>query len=232
MTTKHYFTLAGIAFALFSLVGMWSALSHYLPQPDTAFVLKASPPPGKEWFLEQMPRYAARPGLTAMHVIPAALFMLLAPFQLSQRVRNRRPRLHRVAGRILVGVSLFIGFSGIVIGIVMPFGGSFERIISVAIGMLFLASLALGVMHAMQKHYVDHRRWMMRMLAIGFVPVTMRGLMISGVIFLDLNAPAIFGPTMFIGLIINLVFVELRLRRGNKPRSSVGVVPATSIRTT
>jgi len=232
MNTKRRQTLVGTGMILFSLVGLWSALSHYLPQPDTALVLQFNPPPGREWFLEQMPRYAARPGLTALHVIPAALFMLLAPFQLSQRIRNHHPQWHRVAGRALVAVSLFIGLSGIVIGIVMPFGGDFERMISVIIGILFLAALGLGVLRARQGRFIDHRRWMARMLAIGFVPVTMRGLMISGVMLLDLQAPAIFGPTMFMGLVINLVIVELRLRRNQTARRPVGVAPTTPMSAT
>lgn len=219
------------ALVLFGLIGAWASVAHYLPQPDAAFVLLHNPPPGKEWFLEQMPRFDARPALTALHVIPAALFMLLAPLQLSQRIRQRRPQWHRRAGRALVAVSLSIGLSGIVIGIVMPFGGAFERNVSVIIGVLFLYALGLGVLRVRQQRIAEHRRWMLRMLALGFVPVTMRGLMISGVMGLDLSAPAIFGPTMLLGLIINLAVVEYRLRRqhnsGRLDTGSVAVAATT-----
>jgi len=224
--------IAGIAILLLSLVGIWSALAHYLPQPDAAFVAQTNPPPGKEWYLEQMPRYASRPTLTALHVIPAALFMLLAPLQLSRRIRSRYPNGHRWSGRVMVAVSLSIGLSGIIVGILIPFGGEFERVISVTIGVLFLVALGLGVRRARQKRFADHRQWMLRMLAIGFVPVTMRGLMISGVTMLDLHAPAIFGPTMLLGLLINLAVVEYRLRQSAHSRQSVDVKPAAAIATT
>jgi len=106
-----------------------------------------------------------------------------------------------------------IGVSGIVIGIIMPFGGEFERVVSVSIGAIFLSTLVLGVLRARQRRYVEHRRWMLRMIATGFVPVTMRGLMISGVMLFDMSAQEIFGPTMLMGLIINFLVVEFRLRR-------------------
>jgi uncharacterized membrane protein len=206
----------GFAVLLLSLLGMWAALSHYLVHPDAAVVLQTNPLPGKEWFLQQMPRYGARPSLTALHVVPAFLFMLLVPIQLSHAIRRRRPALHRWSGRALVAVSGFIALSGIVIGIIMPFGGSIETAATTLIGVLFLAALVPGVVRARQKRYTEHRRWMLRMVAIGFVPVTMRLLMMGAVAGLQLQAPAVFGPTMLLGLAINLAVVEFALQRGRR----------------
>lgn len=201
------------AVLLLSLIGVWSALAHYLPQPDAAFVEQTNPPPGKEWYLQQMPRYQARPVMTALHVAPAFLFMLLAPLQLSRRIRDRRPALHRWNGRLLVAIGSILGPVGIAIGIVMPFGGPVELVVSSIIGIAFLVSLFMGVKRIRQKRVAEHRRWMLRMLAVGFVPVTMRGLMIAGVMLFGLQAPAIFGPTMLMGLVINVIVMELHLRR-------------------
>jgi hypothetical protein len=218
------------AIILLSLIGAWSALAHYLPQPDTAFVERTNPPPGREWYLQQMPRYQARPVMTALHVAPAFLFMLLAPLQLSRRVRDRRPALHRWNGRLLVAIGSILGPVGIAIGIVMPFGGPIELVVSSIIGIAFLLSLFMGVVRIRQKRIAEHRQWMLRMLAVGFVPVTMRGLMIAGVMLFGLQAPVIFGPTMLMGLVINVFVIELHLRRKRRIQqpgiAAAGISPA------
>jgi hypothetical protein len=206
------------AIIVLSLIGMWSALAHYLPQPDAAFLAQTNPPPGREWYLQQMPRYGARPVMTALHVAPAFLFMLLAPLQLSRRIRDRLPALHRWNGRSLVAIGSILGPVGIAIGIVMPFGGPVELVVSSVIGAAFLVSLFMGVRRIRQKRVAEHRTWMLRMLAVGFVPVTMRGLMIAGVMLFGLQASAIFGPTMLMGLVINVCVIEFHLRRKRRVR--------------
>jgi uncharacterized membrane protein len=209
---------ASFLIAILSLVGMFSAVGHYLPLPDPAFVEANNPMPGKEWFLEQMPRYAERPLVTALHVLPAFLFMLMVPFQLSGRIRNQYPALHRAMGYTFVTLSISIGLTGIAIGIIIPFGGLDEVIASTLIGTGFFISLAIGVSRARQKRIAEHWQWMSRMLAFAFAPVTMRGIMLSGVALLDLSAPAIFGWTMLMGLAVNLLAVELWFRHSRPGR--------------
>jgi asparagine N-glycosylation enzyme membrane subunit Stt3 len=163
-------------------------------------------------------------------VAPAFLFMLLVPIQLSRRVRDRHPAVHRWNGRALVALGSILGPVGIAIGIVMPFGGPVELVVSSIIGIAFLVSLFMGVTRIRKKRVVEHRQWMVRMLAVGFVPVTMRGLMIAGVMLFDLEAPAIFGPTMLMGLVINVFVIELHLRRQRRIRqpgiATAGISPA------
>lgn len=201
-------TRAGYFMLVFSLIGVFSAVSHYLPPPDAATLAQVNPPPGKEWFEEQLPRYATYPIMTALHVIPAIMFMILVPIQLASRVRQKNINVHRWIGRSFIILSISIGISGIAMGIIMPFGGDTEVLASLLIGTGFLVSLAMGVVRVRQKRIGEHRQWMIRMLAFGFTPITMRGLMTAGVMGFDMKGIEIFGPSLIVAMIINVIVVE------------------------
>ncbi|MGB5279902.1 MAG: DUF2306 domain-containing protein, partial [Arenicellales bacterium] len=151
-----------------SIIGMWSVVSHYMPVPELTSIDAFYPPPGKEWFLQQLPRYDAYPITTALHVIPAFLFMLMVPLQLSSWLRKKNIKFHRWIGRTFVVLSLSIIFTGFTIGIIMPFGGNIEMIASFIIGTGCLISLIIGVIRIRQKRIAEHRKWMLRMLVFAF----------------------------------------------------------------
>jgi uncharacterized membrane protein len=231
MTNPKTNRMVWVTMLLLSVIGVWSALSHYLPQPDAEFVQAFNPPPGKEWFLEQMPLYDARPVMTALHVIPAFLFMLMVPLQLARRIRQKNIAIHRWTGRTFVALSIIMGIVGIAIGIIMPFGGADEVVASSLIGAGFLCAMTMGVIRIRQKQIAAHREWMLRMLAFGFTPVTMRGLMLSGVLLFDLHAPAIFGWSMLVGVLVNVIIVESWIRHtrpGQQRTATPGTVAATT----
>lgn len=46
-------------------------------------------------------KFSKYPGTTLLHILPAALFMILAPFQFSRRIRSRHLRLHRPGSLVL-----------------------------------------------------------------------------------------------------------------------------------
>ncbi len=47
------------------------------------------------------------------HMILGGVAMVLAPVQLSSRIRMRLPRLHRVTGRVIVGASIAVALGGL-----------------------------------------------------------------------------------------------------------------------
>ena len=47
-------------------------------------------------------RFAAHPIMTRLHILPGGLFLLLAPFQFSPRIRRRHIRFHRWSGRVVM----------------------------------------------------------------------------------------------------------------------------------
>ena len=50
---------------------------------------------------------------TFAHIVPAAIYLLLLPFQFIRRIRTRHPRFHRWNGRILVVLGIFVAFSAL-----------------------------------------------------------------------------------------------------------------------
>src|ERR1700724_3942493 len=55
------------------------------------------------------PVFHILPLITFLHVLPAGLWMVLAPFQFVKRIRSRWLNYHRWTGRLLVTLGLLIG---------------------------------------------------------------------------------------------------------------------------
>jgi hypothetical protein len=111
-------------------------------------------------------RYAAHPGLARMHVIPGAIIMLLAPFQLSYRIRSRKPRLHHWAGRIILACSAISLIPLGWFGIVTPYAGSGESLVISLAALLYVVALGFGYAAIRRKDVARHREWMLRAVSV------------------------------------------------------------------
>jgi hypothetical protein len=112
------------------------------------------------------PGFLVFPVIVALHVIPAGLWMLLAPFQLVRRIRSRWLNYHRWAGRLLVALGLLIGLSALFMGWVIPIAGWPERMIIGCYGVFFLVALGKGFFHIRAHQAMLHREWMIRSFAL------------------------------------------------------------------
>lgn len=119
-------------------------------------------------------RYAQYPILAYSHIIPGVVYLVLAPFQISRRFRNRHLGLHRRMGRILVPTGILSGVFGIIFGIFFSFGGFAEASAAVVFGTWFVIALALAYSYIRAGDTVRHRRWMIRAFAIGLGVGTIR----------------------------------------------------------
>src|SRR5688500_15060775 len=86
-------------------------------------------------------KFNRHPTATLLHVLPAALLVILAPLQFSRRIRSRHIRWHRWSGRVIVAIAIPVGLSGLFFGLLMPFGGTLEASGIAVFGVLFLFSL-------------------------------------------------------------------------------------------
>ncbi|QKT03003.1 DUF2306 domain-containing protein [Ectothiorhodospiraceae bacterium 2226] len=199
--------------AVLTVLGLLVTAGHYLLQvpPEEAVARGLGPSP--EWHLEQRALYEARRVWAALHILPSMLFVLLAPLQLSARLRAPAPALHRANGRLLVALGLVIAVSAVALGILMPFGGRAETWVTLVLAGGFLLCLGLGVRHIRRGQVAQHRAWMARMLAIAYAPLTMRLVLALGTDGLGLDGRAIFAAAMMIGALLNLAAVEIWLRR-------------------
>jgi len=199
-----------LLFVFFILVGLIATLGHYFaPRPSAT----ASPieflPVGPEWFLEQLPRYELLPMTTFLHLVPAALFMLMLGFQLSKAFREKHPKIHRISGYTISILALTFTFTGFILGLKIPFGGNIEIITSSMVAVIFLYTLYKGILYARKKKIEQHRVWMLRMVAVSFAPLTMRLIMIPIGFMQTIEMKSIFGLLMIMSAVINLIILEI-----------------------
>ena len=57
--------------------------------------------------------FAAKAGMTLVHIVPSLLFVLLVPLQFVSSLRRRYRRFHRWTGRLIMGLGLAIGISAL-----------------------------------------------------------------------------------------------------------------------
>lgn len=110
-----------------------------------------------------------------LHVMAGSIIVLIGPLQLIPSLRERRPGFHRALGRIYLvaalvacfGGNLFIFLNGTVGGPVMSVAFSLYG------WLLGLCALQAGRM-AMKGDIVEHRKWALRLFALGIGPLLYR----------------------------------------------------------
>jgi len=150
------------------------------------------------------------------HIFASSVALALGPFQFSSRLRDSRIELHRLSGRVYLGVGvLFGGLAGLYMSL-HAFGGIPSQL---GFGCLAVAWLFTGLraLLAIRRHDVaTHRRWMVRNLALTFAAVTLRlylpASMAAGLPF-ELAYPAI----AWLCWVPNLVVAEVLFNRTHQP---------------
>ena len=167
--------------------------------------------------------------LLVVHVVFASIAMAFACVQLSPWIRQVRPAWHRLSGRVyvLAGV-LPAGLSGLVIGVLTPFG-PIIRASNVLLALLWLTCTLVGLRMARQGRYHDHRRWMVRSITLTLSIITNR---IWAVVFTLTLGPqlhttfggnemlmvhAIAGLSGWLGWVVPLLVVEWWVVERSRP---------------
>jgi len=204
---------------LLFVTGMLITIMHYMPRPSAEIVINNNIQPGVKWFIQQMALYSDNAVMTFLHVTPAFIFMIIAPFQIWPSFRQNNSKAHQLMGKVFVINSIFIFISSLYIAVVMPFAGIDETIVSFVIAALFITFLTLGIVKIKQKDIAAHREWMCRMLAMGLVPVTMRFFYSAMLIaFPKIDSTTVFSPALWMGLVVNWIIIELWLNHTRKQK--------------
>ena len=126
-------------------------------------------------FVQEFNRwFATHPILTLVHIVPGSLFFILGPFQFSSRIRARYTRFHRWSGRLVALTALPVGLSGLLFGVVFPFGGPLASSAIFVAGATFLLAVTRAFIAIRRHDVARHREWMIRMFAIGLGISTVR----------------------------------------------------------
>jgi uncharacterized membrane protein len=163
--------------------------------------------------------------LLLVHIFSSVIALVTGPVQFLDRLRLRRPTLHKIIGRLYLGGVLIGGSTGLVIGL---YTDSFIRQIAfLTLAVLWLFTGWKAYRTVRQRRFADHRLWMIRNYAMTMVAVTARiavPLLIL-VLFLRGDAtadnlrelmPEAIGVGVWLGLVVNLALAEWVIASGGK----------------
>lgn len=156
-------------------------------------------------------RFAAAGLPVPMHFFGAGIALALAPFQVWPRLRARWPSVHRTAGWLYAGGVLIGGVGGLVLS-THAHGGWASGAAFALLALVWIASTALGIGHAIAGDIERHRRWMWRSVALTASAVTLRLELAIGQGMLHLPFLTNYVFAAWSCWTINLVIVESWLR--------------------
>jgi uncharacterized membrane protein len=118
--------------------------------------------------------FRAHPWGIYTHVFAAVFALALGPFQFNARLRAARPRVHRMMGRLYLGVGVAVGgVSGLYMAGI-AYGGPVARagFTLLALSWLYTGWRAYAAIR--KRDVTSHRQWMVRNFALTLAAVTLR----------------------------------------------------------
>jgi len=153
--------------------------------------------------------FAHYPILTLVHIVPGLVFLLMAPFQFSRKIRRDNPRIHRRGGRVVIISGLLTGITAVIMSVWMPsIGGVNQAAATLLFSVFFLYAVAKAWQKAVGRDYNLHREWMIRTYAIGLAITTIRpivGIFFATSRFTGLTPYEFFGTAFWIGFVLHLI---------------------------
>jgi uncharacterized membrane protein len=210
--------LARIGFAWFALSAAAIAVFAPLPYVTTSLQALAESPTGAI-----AANYVDRPPLIQaalyVHVIAGGLALATSPLQFIARLRDHKPRVHRIIGWVALTSIVAGGVAGVVLSatsLAGPVGTAGFGLLGVAwIGCAITALVAIR-----RRRVVAHRRWMVRAFALTYAAVTLRlwlvalmGTQVAAGVDQVIAFDRAYVVVPFLCWVPNLLVAELYLRR-------------------
>jgi hypothetical protein len=162
-------------------------------------------------------RFMANPAPVALHVLSAGLFCVLGALQFDAALRQRFPRLHRIAGRVASLCGIVAALTGLwmaaAYAIPAELQGPLLYAVRMVVGLAMALAVSVSIRAVLLRRIDQHRAWMVRAYALGqgagtqvliLLPVTL----MAGAptfIFRDVLMASAWG--------LNMVFAEWVIRR-------------------
>jgi uncharacterized membrane protein YozB (DUF420 family) len=157
-------------------------------------------------------RYARYPWLAYAHILPGAVYLLIAPIQLWRRFRTRHFAVHRRMGRVALVAGIISGTFAILFGAFHAFGGPLEASAAIVFGAWFLLALATAYRAIRRRDVRTHRRWMIRAFAVGAAVGTIRLWIGLFEAFGLMSFRDAIGVAFWLSFVLHAVAAELYLR--------------------
>lgn len=152
--------------------------------------------------------FARHVALTMVHIIPGALFLILAPLQFVPGIRAKHLEVHRWMGRILVATGLAIGISALLMSFKMNIGGPNETAATTLYAIVFLICLMQAYRYIRRKEVARHREWMIRAYGVGLGVATTRPIVGMFFAFRRLTPQEFLGIAFWLGFSITFLAAE------------------------
>lgn len=171
---------------------------------------------------EENARFLDLPLPILVHIFGATTFCILGAFQFMPSLRRRRPRWHRLAGRVLVPA----GVSGALSGMWMAAFADLPVYDNTALmwmrlffGSIMVSGLVLGLRAILRRDIRTHQRWMARSYAVAQGAGTQALILGPMVLFVGQPGGNLKATAMGAAWVINLVVAERLVRRSESRQS-------------
>jgi uncharacterized membrane protein len=168
-------------------------------------------------------RFFATPLPVVLHIFGATVFCVLGAFQFVPALRRRRPRWHRLAGRLLVPCGLAAALSGLWMTLfydLPPGDGDLLTVFRLCFGTAMAVSIVLATLAIRRRDVRRHRVWMTRGYAIGLGAGTQVLTHVPWTLLVGVPGEVTRAMLMAAGWVINLVVAEWALRRRKPVRAA------------
>jgi uncharacterized membrane protein len=172
--------------------------------------------------------------LLVTHIFLGSVVLLTACLQVWPWLRRTHPRVHRMSGRTYVAAALPAAVCVMIISPLTLHGAS-GQVANTMLAVLWFGTTLAGFRAVRQGRLADHRRWMLRSVALAFSIVANRvWLMILFAVFVPelylgaevdpIDMEQAIGVSMWISWVVNLLVVQWWLDRHPEPfyRSDIG----------
>jgi uncharacterized membrane protein len=155
--------------------------------------------------------FKARPWGINPHALFGAVALFLGAFQFLPAIR-RRPRVHRMFGRIYVGAAVLTGGAGLYMA-PYSYGGWITHLGFAGLAVALLTTTLAGLAAIRRGEQYAHRAWMTRSYALMFAAVTLRIELPLLIVFFRGNFDPAYRIVAWLCWLPNLVAAEWMLRR-------------------
>lgn len=172
---------------------------------------------------EENARFFDLPLPIIVHILGATTFCVLGAFQFMPSLRRKRPRWHRMAGRILVPAGLAAALSGMWMAVFsdLPVYDNTALIwLRLFFGSIMVTGLVLGLLAVLRRDIGTHQRWMARAYAVAQGAGTQALVLGPMVLVVDQPGGNLKAAGMGFAWILNLVVAEWLVRRSQSRQSS------------
>ncbi|PEV97274.1 hypothetical protein CN425_23085 [Bacillus cereus] len=148
-----------------------------------------------------------------IHITTSVVALVIGPFTLSKKFREKNINRHRIVGRIYIVGILLGGISGLYLAFYAT-GGLVAKLGFGLLSVFWLTSAYQALIRIKNKKIEDHRNWMIRNYSLTFAAVTLRIWLPLFVVLFGLEQfERSYAVISWLAWVPNLIIAELFIRQ-------------------